>query len=90
MLHAHAISTAEDRLPNIMDDQHESLASSIDFQNAGGGSAVRQDHTNTVLFREERPVWQHFLKRQKARFHFDNFLKWSSAQRNKETMTPQF
>ncbi|TNN83198.1 hypothetical protein EYF80_006531 [Liparis tanakae] len=38
VLRALAISTAEDRLPNIMDDQHESLASIDDYQNCGGDS----------------------------------------------------
>lgn len=54
VLRALAISTAEDRLPNIMDDQHESLASIYDYQNCGGGTGVWQDHTHPVLFREDR------------------------------------
>lgn len=68
VLHAHAISITEDRLPNIMDDQHESLASIYDFQDCGGGTGVWQDHTEAVLFREDRPVWLRLLKIEKACF----------------------
>lgn len=48
VLNSRAISTAEHRLPNIMDDQHESLASTYDFQNSGCGSGVWQDLTEAV------------------------------------------
>ncbi|KAK5900842.1 hypothetical protein CgunFtcFv8_025768 [Champsocephalus gunnari] len=40
VLHAQAISTAEDRLRIIMDDQRESLASICGFQDCGGRIGV--------------------------------------------------
>ena len=49
VLHAQAISTVEDRLPNIMDGQDESQSSGYDFRNSSSGTGVLQDHNKSVL-----------------------------------------